>query len=162
MIVMYYNKRKYWYFALTLTFVLVPTCLINYFNTRLYEPHYRTALYVKRPELKKDLRKFRIFLSCCLIGVFNRFIEAIMWRMNIKRYYHNKEEFIDPPENDPNFVAYIKTIIFREQQDCSMLRLIEAFTESSSQLLLQIYVITMDDYKNYNLKGKFKGQNTVT
>lgn len=132
----HYLNQDYWYCALTLAFIILPTFITTAISLRWYivdsqvegsEPVSRTQWIT------------RFIFHVLQIGPVLRYYESLQYGLRFR-------ETKDPSEKKR---IYMKMIY--EDADATMLRLFESFMESAPQLMLQVYIITrnypFDDYE---------------
>jgi hypothetical protein len=132
----HYLNNDYWYCALTLAFILLPTLTTTAISLRWYivdsqvdgaEPISRSQWII------------RFLFHILQVGPILRYYESLQYGLKFR-------ETQDPSEKKR---IYMKMIY--EDADATMLRLFESFMESAPQLMLQVYIITQnypfDDYE---------------
>lgn len=132
----HYLNNDYWYCALTLAFILLPTSITTAISLRWYivDSKVQGAEPVSRSQWIT-----RFIFHTLQIGPVLRYYESLQYGLRFRRT-------TDPSEKKK---IYMKMIY--EDADATMLRLFESFMESAPQLILQVYIITknypFDDYE---------------
>lgn len=132
----HYLNNDYWYCALTLAFIILPTFTTTAISLRWYivdsqvegaEPISRTQWVI------------RFIFHILQIGPILRYYESLQYGLK----FRETEDISEKKK------IYMKMIY--EDADATMLRLFESFMESAPQLMLQVYIITQnypfDDYE---------------
>lgn len=134
--VFHYLNEDYWYSALTLAFVIVPTLITTSISFRWYVVD--SKLENSEP-VSKTRWTCRFLFHIFQIAPVLRYYESLQYGL---RFRNTKD-----PEEKRN--VYMKMIY--EDADATMLRLFESFMESAPQLMLQMYILTknypFDDYE---------------
>lgn len=132
----HYLNNDYWYCALTIAFIILPTLVTTCVSLRWYivdsqlegtEPVSRTQWII------------RFIFHILQVGPILRYYESLQYGLEFRKT-------VDLEEKKK---IYMKMIY--EDADATMLRLFESFMESAPQLMLQMYIITknypFDDYE---------------
>lgn len=126
----HYLNNDYWYCALTLAFIILPTLVTTSISLRWYIVDSR--LEVTDP-VSKSQWIVRLIFHIFQIGPILRYYESLQYGL----------KFRETKDLDEKRRIYMKMIY--EDADATLLRLFESFMESAPQLMLQMYIIT----KNY-------------
>lgn len=132
----HYLNNDYWYSALTLAFIVMPTFVTTSISLRWYiaDSKLENAEPVSRSQWI-----VRFVFHMLQVGPILRYYESLQCGMKFRKTQ-------DPDEKKR---VYMKMIY--EDADATMLRLFESFMESAPQLMLQMYIITknypFDDYE---------------
>lgn len=122
----YFQSGQMLYFALTLVFVLLPSWVVTFVSFRWY-------MIVSRDERFRVYR-MKWWIACVLhlfqLAIVYRYLSSLVFgiRSQDRKY---------PPEKRRAFYR----LMLWEDNDASVLRLIESFLEAVPQLLLQAYVL---------------------
>uniref|UniRef100_A0A6G1SR57 XK-related protein n=1 Tax=Aceria tosichella TaxID=561515 RepID=A0A6G1SR57_9ACAR len=132
----HYLNNDYWYCALTLAFIILPTFTTTAISLRWYI----VDSQVEGAEpISKSQWIIRFIFHILQIGPILRYYESLQYGLKFR-------ETEDPAAKKK---IYMKMIY--EDADATMLRLFESFMESAPQLMLQVYIITQnypfDDYE---------------
>lgn len=132
----HYLNNDYWYCALTVAFIMLPTLVTTGISLRWY-------IIDSQMEGTEPISKTQWII---------RSLFHILQIAPILRYYESLQyglKFRDTKDQDEKKKMYMKMIY--EDADATMLRLFESFMESAPQLMLQMYIITknypFDDYE---------------
>lgn len=128
--VFHYLNNDWWYFGLTVTFIVLPTFVTTSISLRWYILDSR--IDGSEPVTRKQWCVRTIF-HLLQVGPILRYLESLNYGIEF-RHATNKEE---------KKRIYLKMI--NEDADATLLRLFESFMEASPQLILQMYILT----KNY-------------
>ncbi|GAB6033201.1 hypothetical protein CHUAL_012807 [Chamberlinius hualienensis] len=129
--VYFFNKAMYWYFGLTLAFVIVPSITMTVFSLTWYIQDYKEGVRPPGSRLQWTLRAIGLFLNC---GPILRYFESFCYGCQLNKSNHKA----DLKE------TYFYIMIY-EDTDASLLRLFECFMESAPQLVLQIYILVLGE-----------------
>lgn len=137
----HYLNNDYWYCALTVAFILIPTLVTSGISLRWY---ILDSYQEGQPPVSKTQWSIRLIFHILQIGPILRYYESLQYGLKFR-------EAIDLDEKRK---IYMKMIY--EDADATMLRLFESFMESAPQLMLQMYIITknypFDDYEYWTSK----------
>ena len=132
----HYLNNDYWYCALTLAFVTLPTFITTSISLRWYIVDSKVE---GSEPVSKTQWLFRFIFHILQVGPVLRYYESLQYGLKFR-------ETKDPNEKK---IIYMKMIY--EDADATMLRLFESFMESAPQLMLQVYIISrnypFDDYE---------------
>lgn len=132
----HYLNDDYWYCALTLAFIMLPTLVTTCISLRWY--FVDSQLEGTEP-VSKSQWIVRLIFHVFQVGPILRYYESLQYGLKFR-------ETVDIEEKRK---VYMKMIY--EDADATMLRLFESFMESAPQLMLQMYIITknypFDDYE---------------
>ena len=131
----HYMNSNYWYFALTVAFVAFPSLIMTSINLRWYVVDSRESGI---PKVSKWRWAGRIMCLVLLFGPTMRYIEAILFGLMFRRLQQKHGLRSHLTRKHFQYMIY-------EDADATMLRLFECFLESAPQLVLQIYILTVDD-----------------
>lgn len=137
----HYLNNDYWYCALTLAFIMVPTFVTTGISLRWYIVDSR--LEGSEP-VSKSQWVIRFIFHILQVGPIIRYYESLQYGLK----FRETEDLVEKKR------VYMKMIY--EDADATMLRLFESFMESAPQLILQMYIITknypFDDYEYWTSK----------
>lgn len=132
----HYLNEDYWYCALTLAFIILPTLITTAISYRWYIVD--SQLEGSEP-VSKTQWIVRSLFHILQIGPVLRYYESLQYGMKFRKTQDEAEKK----------KIYMKMIY--EDADATMLRLFESFMESAPQLMLQVYIISrnypFDDYE---------------
>lgn len=126
----HYLNEDYWYCALTVAFIVLPTLITTSISLRWYIVDSRIE---GTDPISKSQWIVRFIFHILQIGPILRYYESLQYGLR----------FRETKDLDEKRQIYMKMIY--EDADATMLRLFESFMESAPQLMLQMYIIT----KNY-------------
>ncbi|XP_040568444.1 XK-related protein 6 [Lepeophtheirus salmonis] len=142
-----YGIYHYWYFGLTVTFILLPSFTMTGFSLRWYLMDSDNIAMEKVSTRRWILRLVILFFQFAPIL---RYIDSI--RFGILSRYTVKAE---KETQDPAQIHVLRmkrknyfTLMVYEDADATLLRLFECFMESAPQLVLQIYILLKDPRAN--------------
>lgn len=122
----HYNDGSYWYFGLTVAFIMVPATIMMGFSFRWYLLDLKQ--HGKHPS---KLQWFvRTAFHLLQLGQVVRYVDALIYGLKSARSKSEQREF------------YRRSA--EEDVDASMLRLFECFMEATPQLILQICILARD------------------
>lgn len=132
----HYLNNDYWYCALTLAFIILPTLITSSISLRWYIVD--SQVQGAEP-VSKGRWTIRTIFHVLQIGPVLRYWESLQYGLRFRKTQDQAEKK----------KIYMKMIY--EDADATMLRLFESFMESAPQLMLQVYIITknypFDDYE---------------
>lgn len=132
----HYLNNDYWYCALTVAFIMLPTLVTTGISLRWYIID--SQLEGTEP-ISKTQWMIRSFFHIFQIAPILRYYESLQYGL----LFRNTKDLEEKRK------MYMKMIY--EDADATMLRLFESFMESAPQLMLQMYIITknypFDDYE---------------
>lgn len=132
----HYLNNDYWYCALTVAFIMLPTFVTTGISLRWYIID--SQLEGTEP-ISKTQWVIRSFFHIFQIAPILRYYESLQYGL----LFRNTKDLEEKKK------MYMKMIY--EDADATMLRLFESFMESAPQLMLQMYIITQnypfDDYE---------------
>lgn len=132
----HYLNDDYWYCALTLAFIILPTLVTTSISLRWYIVDSKVE---GSDPVSKTQWTMRFICHVLQIGPVLRYYESLQYGL----------KFRDTEDRSERKRIYMKMIY--EDADATMLRLFESFMESAPQLMLQVYIITrnypFDDYE---------------
>ncbi|XP_078594767.1 XK-related protein 6-like [Branchiostoma floridae x Branchiostoma japonicum] len=122
----YFTEAEYWWFALTLSFILLPSLVLQLFSLRW--------LCQDRKPTAKERQTWLSWIARCTLhflqlGTVVRCLEAL-------RIGHRSRTSRDHALRSWYYLAWIA-----EWTDICLLRMFEAFLESAPQLVLQLYIM---------------------
>lgn len=123
----YLQHGKLVYFALTLVFILVPSWIVTWISLKW------CLIQTRHPEY--DQYRQRTWLAV----VLHVFQLAIVYRYLSALIFGNKSQNKSRTKTDRRI--YYQLMLW-EDNDASILRLVESFLESVPQLMLQVYILT--------------------
>ncbi|KAF7494079.1 XK-related protein 6 [Sarcoptes scabiei] len=130
-VIVHYYNRDYWYFGLTISFVVIPTLVMTIMSLRWY------ILDSKDPnslEVSNIQWIFRVILLTFQLGPVMRYIDAILYGVQFRK--------MSGVENRKKARRYYQYMIY-EDTDATMLRLFECFLEAAPQLVLQVSIMAI-------------------
>ncbi len=134
----------YWYFGLTLAFILLPSLTMTGFSFRWYLMDADNENLDDNPSMCRWI--LRLVVLMLQIAPILRYIDAIRYGIMSRYYGHLESKAEDPEEREKarrnKVSAYTKMVY--EDADATLLRLFECFMESAPQLVLQIYILLKD------------------
>lgn len=125
---LHYINGKYWYFALTVAFVALPTIVMTTISLRWYILDSREA---NSPKVSKMQWFFRVLFLMLQLGPVMRYIDSIVYGFKFRQNNSSDRRAAR---------QYFHYMIY-EDTDATMLRLFECFMEAAPQLVLQIYIL---------------------
>lgn len=138
--IFHYLNQDYWYSALTVAFIVIPSLITSAISLRWYivDSQVDGAEHVSKTQWIVRF-VFHIFQ----IGPVLRYWESLQYGLTWRK----------AKDDDLKKKVYMKMIY--EDADATMLRLFESFMESAPQLMLQMYIITKnypwDDYEQWTM-----------
>ncbi|XP_066274599.1 XK-related protein 6-like [Branchiostoma lanceolatum] len=122
----YFTEAEYWWFALTLSFIFLPSLVLQLFSLRW-------LCQDRKPTARKRQTWLSWIARCTLhflqLGTVVRCLEAL-------RIGHRSRTSRDHALRSWYYLAWIA-----EWTDICLLRMFEAFLESAPQLVLQLYIM---------------------
>ncbi|CAH8651772.1 unnamed protein product [Heterobilharzia americana] len=134
----YYVQEDYYWSALTMILMIVPALLMSTFSLTWYFIDYKVRV---DPPRSCRTWAFRLLLHGLQLAPLVRSADAIYYGITSRR-----------PGLSRLAAAQYTQLMLYEHADCAMLRMIECFTESAPQLLLQLYVILTQPYSTHKFK----------
>jgi len=139
------DSRHFWYFGLTLAFILLPSLTMTGFSFRWYLMDADNADLERVPLWKWILRLVVLMLQ---IAPILRYLDSMRYGI-MSRWFARKERMARPDdlearENARRERLRYYTLMVYEDADATLLRLFECFMESAPQLVLQIYILLKD------------------
>ena len=136
----------YWYFGLTITFILLPSLTMTGFSFRWYLIDADNDQLPAVPMWRWVLRLIMLMLQ---ISPILRYFDSMRNGL-ISRYYGHKASQKDiglekQKEYRAKQLKYYTFMVY-EDADATLLRLFECFMESAPQLVLQIYILIRDPH----------------
>lgn len=133
----------YWYFGLTITFVLIPSLTMTGFSLRWYLMDAENSQLPPVPLWKWALRLILLILQ---IAPVLRYVDSMKFGILSRRAGAKEDKATDVLEKRKAREKRIKyyTLMVYEDADATLLRLFECFMESAPQLVLQIYILIRD------------------
>ena len=134
----------YWYFGLTITFVLVPSLTMTGFSLRWY------LMDADNEHLPKvSLWRWTIRLGALMfqIAPVLRYFDSIRYGLMSRKAGEDEAKNTTDPiarKNARDKRVKYYTLMVYEDADATLLRLFECFMESAPQLVLQIYILIRD------------------
>lgn len=137
----------YWYFGLTVTFLLLPSLTMMGFSFRWYlmdeeNPHLPKAGTVKW--------MVRLIFMLVQMAPLLRYVESIRYGV-LSRIAKAREENCGDASKKQFYRRERRkyyTLMVYEDADATLLRLYESFMESAPQLVVQIYILIKDPHAN--------------
>lgn len=138
----HYLNNDYWYCALTVAFIMLPTLITTSISLRWYIVDSRIE---GTDPVSKSQWIVRFIFHTLQIGPILRYYESLQYGL----------KFRETKDLEEKRGIYMKMIY--EDADATMLRLFESFMESAPQLMLQMYIITknypFDDWEYWTSKS---------
>ncbi|CAH8642366.1 unnamed protein product [Schistosoma margrebowiei] len=128
----YYIQEDYYWSSLTMIFMVVPALLMSSFSLAWYFIDYKVRV---DPPRSYRAWTFRLLFHGLQLAPLVRAADAIYYGIVSRQ-----------PGLSLRVAAQYTQLMLYEDADCAMLRLIECFTESAPQLLLQLYIILTQSY----------------
>ena len=151
----------YWYFGLTVTFVLLPSLTMTGFSLRWYLQDAENAELPEVPTWRWILRILMLLLQVCIIltyflsvHIFKkkffrfslqiapilRYVDSMRYGLQSRKFGSIEGKTDDFEEKKSARVQRIKNykLMVYEDSDATLLRLFECFMESAPQLILQV------------------------
>ncbi|ELU18097.1 hypothetical protein CAPTEDRAFT_24438, partial [Capitella teleta] len=144
----HFVRYNWWWFSLTLGFVIIPSLVMTFFSTVWYiqehrDPHHQHIKYSlddHPSESKKKKVSTRRWVSRFILLFFQvapvlRYLDSIIfccrsWMANKKGNHRVKRHWYER--------------MLYEDTDATLLRLMECFMEAAPQLVLQLYIISIN------------------
>jgi len=135
----------YWYFSLTLVFIVLPSLTMTGFSFRWY------LMDSDNPQLPKvSLLRWCLRLVVLLLQVapILRYVDSIRYGLRSRRARARELTASCEEERLTSRKERVKwyTLMVYEDADATLLRLYESFMESAPQLVLQIYILLKDPH----------------
>jgi len=137
----------YWYFGLTVFFIVMPSLTMTGFSFRWY---LMDSDNPQLPEVSIWRWILRLLVLLLQIAPILRYIDSIRYGL-MSRYARSKELKAATEEERSRWHRDRKkwyTLMVYEDADATLLRLYESFMESAPQLVLQIYILLKDPHAN--------------
>ena len=135
----------YWYFSLTLVFIVLPSLTMTGFSFRWY------LMDSDNPQLPRvSLLRWVVRLMVLLLQVapILRYVDSIRYGLRSRRARARELAATTEEERLTRRRERVKwyTLMVYEDADATLLRLYESFMESAPQLVLQIYILLKDPH----------------
>ena len=135
----------YWYFSLTLVFIVLPSLTMTGFSFRWY------LMDSDNPQLPRvSLLRWCLRLVVLLLQVapILRYVDSIRYGLRSRRARTRELAATTEEERISSRKERVKwyTLMVYEDADATLLRLYESFMESAPQLVLQIYILLKDPH----------------
>ncbi|XP_053200341.1 XK-related protein 4-like [Panonychus citri] len=127
--VIHFTNKDYWYFGLTLSFILFPTLVMTGISLRWYVLDAREE---GSPKVSTTQWTLRVIFLLFQLGPILRYIDSLIYGIKFLQHKSNKLE----QKKYYHYMVY-------EDTDATMLRLFECFMEAAPQLVLQIYILAV-------------------
>ncbi|KAH9585325.1 XK- protein 6, variant 2 [Schistosoma haematobium] len=137
----YYIQEDYYWSSLTMIFMVVPALLMSSFSLAWYFIDYKVRV---DPPRSYRAWTFRLLFHGLQLAPLVRAADAIYYGIASRQ-----------PGLSLRVAAQYTQLMLYEDADCAMLRLIECFTESAPQLLLQLYIILTQPYPAPKFQSMF-------
>ncbi|TNN19547.1 XK-related protein [Schistosoma japonicum] len=128
----YYIQENYYWSTLTMVLMIVPALLMSSFSLTWYFIDYKVRV---DPPRSCRAWTFRLLFHGLQLAPLVRSADAIYYGIASRQ-----------PGLSLRAAAQYTQLMLFEDADCAMLRMIECFTESAPQLLLQLYIILLQPY----------------
>lgn len=119
-------NKDYWYFSLTLAFVVLPTIIMTGISMRWYVLDSREE---GSPSTSCCQWFTRLVFLLLQLGPILRYFDSLMYGLKFRQHRDKETQ-----------KKYFQYMIY-EDTDATMLRLFECFMEAAPQLVLQIYIL---------------------
>ena len=135
----------YWYFSLTLVFIVLPSLTMTGFSFRWY------LMDNDNPQLPRvSVLRWVVRLLVLLLQVapILRYVDSIRYGLRSRRARARELAATTEEERLTRRRERVKwyTLMVYEDADATLLRLYESFMESAPQLVLQIYILLKDPH----------------
>ena len=147
----------YWYFGLTVTFVLLPSLTMTGFSLRWYLQDAENAELPEVPTWRWILRILMLLLQVCIINFFDflflfllnfflqiapilRYVDSMRYGLQSRKFGSiegKTDDFEEKKSAREQRIKNYKLMVY-EDSDATLLRLFECFMESAPQLILQV------------------------
>lgn len=136
----------YWYFGLTITFILLPSLTMTGFSLRWY---LMDADNLQLPPVPMWRWLVRLVVLMLQFAPVLRYIDSMRYGLK-SRWAGIAERKLDPNSAErrkalQKRITYYTLMVY-EDADATLLRLFECFMESAPQLVLQIYILIKDPH----------------
>jgi len=135
----------YWYFSLTLVFIVLPSLTMTGFSFRWY---LMDSDNQQLPKVGLSRWILRLLVLILQVAPILRYIDSMRYGI-MSRLAAKKEEEAEKEEDRIKFKMERRkwyTLMVYEDADATLLRLYESFMESAPQLVLQIYILLKDPH----------------
>jgi len=137
--------HHYWYFGLTILFIVLPCLTMTGFSFRWY------LMDSDNPQLPSvSLARWllRLLVLVMQVAPVLRYLDSIRYGILSRIEKRREERATDPMEKERHRIDRKKwyTLMVYEDADATLLRLYESFMESAPQLVLQIYILLKDPH----------------
>jgi len=146
----------YWYFSLTLVFILVPSLTMTGFSLRWYLMDSDNA---QLPKVGSSRWVLRLVVLILQLAPILRYVDSMRYGF-MSRRAATKENKATKDEDKIRYRRERKqwyTLMVYEDADATLLRLYESFMESAPQLVLQIYILIKDPHASRLYPFKHEG-----
>jgi len=135
--------HHYWYFGLTVFFIVMPSLTMTGFSFRWY------LMDSDNPQLPRvSIWRWLLRLVVLVLQVAPvlRYFDSMRYGILSRVAKYREERATDPAEKEHQRRERVKwyTLMVYEDADATLLRLYESFMESAPQLVLQIYILLKD------------------
>ena len=135
----------YWYFSLTLVFIVLPSLTMTGFSFRWY---LMDSDNQQLPKVGLARWLLRLLVLILQVAPILRYIDSMRYGI-MSRLAAKREEQAEKEEDRIKFKMERRkwyTLMVYEDADATLLRLYESFMESAPQLVLQIYILLKDPH----------------
>jgi len=135
--------HHYWYFGLTVFFIVMPSLTMTGFSFRWY------LMDNDNPQLPRvSIWRWllRLIVLVLQVAPVLRYFDSMRYGILSRVAKYREEKATDPAEKEHQRRERVKwyTLMVYEDADATLLRLYESFMESAPQLVLQIYILLKD------------------
>jgi len=137
--------HHYWYFGLTILFIILPSLTMTGFSFRWY---LMDSDNPQLPAVSVSRWLLRLLVLVLQVAPVLRYIDSMRYGILSRIEKYKGERATDPLEKQKHMKERVKyyTLMVYEDADATLLRLYESFMESAPQLVLQIYILLKDPH----------------
>ena len=131
--VIHFRNNDFWYFGLTISFILIPTLVMTGISLRWYVLDSREE---GSPKVSSKRWRLRVIFLLLQMGPILRYLDSLRYGFKFRNHKDKRKQ-----------KKYFQYMVY-EDTDATMLRLFECFMEAAPQLVLQIYILAMTPGQN--------------